>query len=864
MASSSTLRVLLTAEDQATAKIKALKKETDSLAGVVMRNHRQIGMAMTAFGASVTAAAGLAVKAAAEVEQTKGAFERLAKANGESAEDILKALKESSKGTISANDLMLAANRAMVLGVAKNTDQFTRLMEIARDRSRAMGSTATQAFNDIVTGIGRGSPLILDNLGIIVDLTEANQDYAKAVGKATNQLTEADKQQALLNAVLNQGETSIDRTALATLTTAERFQQLKAQISDTAATLGTALLPIVAKVVGALADVIGKFSAWAEDNKGLAGAITIAGSAVGILAMAIGPLLIMLPSLIKGLAMASARFRTLATSIASIKVASLSNLIVAVNPLVAGIAAVTGGLLYLNNELNKVTKNTENLHSAAYAVEQMTWNLKNLAYTNPKEHASDYLSLVAALKSVGKEAEAAAMAEEALAYVARRLPGDEFFTSALSSYLKTTTQIETIKVANEEWAKYLTSISEGAKTWDSFGISGEEALSVISLMTGKTADELAGLFSEAEIGSDDWREKWEEMATTAGTTGEAFSAAIGDIRSAITGELTTAIDEAAKTLTDYESSLADAIRYQDDAKESVRQWQAEYKRLSDEISGVNELLGLARSPNLEGMAEYEDQIFTLNQQLKELDLSKLTGGISDDAYETQRQALEDSIKQLELMRDIEFDPLIRQLDDSADRIEGLGRYGEISFGALMEGLNGIKDNALPELQAKLEETGVSLQNALDIQEAADQAVAAWQTMVDNQKTSIDDLLDKMNELKTATIESIDSLAAMKKAADEAIAAAAQANAGVTVPGPNQTITLPGFANGGIVPGPIGSPQVAVVHGGERVTPAGSGSGVTVVLQGPMFLGGESDARKLADIIGAELQRKSRGGYALSR
>jgi len=845
MASTSTLRVLLTAEDQATAKIKALKKETDSLAGVVMRNHRQIGMAMTAFGASVTAAAGLAVKAAAEVEQTKGAFQRLAKANGESADDILKALKESSKGTISANDLMLAANRAMVLGVAKNTTQFTKLMEIARDRSRAMGSTATQAFNDIVTGIGRGSPLILDNLGIIVDLTEANQDYAKAVGKATNQLTEADKQQALLNAVLKQGETSIDRTALATLTTAERFQQLKAQISDTAATLGTALLPIVAKVVGALADVIGRFSAWAEDNKELAGAITIAGSAVGILATAIGPLLIMLPSLIKGLAMASAGLKTLTASIIGAESAAKgANALTVMGKAGLWGAGIAAGIGVGAAAINAFTHSS--LPKLLFGVQEVN---------------KEMLQLTDRLKASGSEWTLSGTSLSREEYK-RQVDAQKAATKAL--YEAQQESKAAIAVANEEWTKYLTSISQGAKIWDSFGISGEEALSVISLMTGKTADELAGLFSEAEIGADDWREKWEEMAATSGTTGEAFSAAIGDIRSSITGELTVALDDAAKKLAEYEGALSDAIRYQDEAKESVRQWQAEYKRLSDEISGVNEILGLARSPNLEGMAEYEDQIFDLNQQLKELDLSALTGGISGEAYETQRQAIEDSIKQLELMRDIEFDPLIRQLDDSADRIEGLGRYGEISFNALMEGLNGIKDNALPELQAKLEETGVSLQNALDIQEAADQAVDAWQTMVDNQKTAIDDLLDKMNELKTATIESIDSLAAMKQAAQEAIAAAAQANAGITVPGQNQPITLPGYANGGIVPGPIGAPQVAVVHGGERVTPAGVGGGVTVVLQGPMFLGGESDARKLADIIGAELQRKSRGGYALSR
>ena len=32
--------------------------------------------------------------------------------------------------------------------------------------------------------------------------------------------------------------------------------------------------------------------------------------------------------------------------------------------------------------------------------------------------------------------------------------------------------------------------------------------------------------------------------------------------------------------------------------------------------------------------------------------------------------------------------------------------------------------------------------------------------------------------------------------------------------------LPGFASGGVVPGPLGAPQLAVVHGGETIIPAG--------------------------------------------
>jgi len=72
---------------------------------------------------------------------------------------------------------------------------------------------------------------------------------------------------------------------------------------------------------------------------------------------------------------------------------------------------------------------------------------------------------------------------------------------------------------------------------------------------------------------------------------------------------------------------------------------------------------------------------------------------------------------------------------------------------------------------------------------------------------------------------------------------------------NQGI-LPGFAAGGIVPGGIGQPMAAIVHGGEQITPAG-GAGVTVVFQGGTFMGNESEARMLARRIGEILNEEQR-------
>lgn len=59
-----------------------------------------------------------------------------------------------------------------------------------------------------------------------------------------------------------------------------------------------------------------------------------------------------------------------------------------------------------------------------------------------------------------------------------------------------------------------------------------------------------------------------------------------------------------------------------------------------------------------------------------------------------------------------------------------------------------------------------------------------------------------------------------------------------------------FQAGGVVPGPIGRPALAVVHGGERITPPGGGlgGGVSVVIQAGVFTGDERQARQLVDQV----------------
>ena len=136
-------------------------------------------------------------------------FDNLSIAAGTSSKKMLDALKDSSQGLVAEADLMGAAGKALLMNIP--ADKITELMKIAAATSKMTGQSITEAFNDITMGVARQSRMILDNLGIIVNVDDANKNYAKALGKTADALTDTEKRQAFMNAVLKAGADMIDR-----------------------------------------------------------------------------------------------------------------------------------------------------------------------------------------------------------------------------------------------------------------------------------------------------------------------------------------------------------------------------------------------------------------------------------------------------------------------------------------------------------------------------------------------------------------------------------------------------------------------------------------------------------------------------
>ena len=193
------------------------------------------------------------------IEPVKNSFDRLSKWIDQNSNDILASLKKASKWTISDYDLMLSANKAMSLWVAKNTDNS--LMD-----SKSKGEVIDYAFSDIVTGLWRSSPMILDNLWITIKLWEAQEKYAKILWKTVEQMTDEEKKRALINAVVSEGKQELLEAWEVAMTTAERQAMLQASFQNLSATLWTALIPAFEKVMEIISPIIEKISLWITEK----------------------------------------------------------------------------------------------------------------------------------------------------------------------------------------------------------------------------------------------------------------------------------------------------------------------------------------------------------------------------------------------------------------------------------------------------------------------------------------------------------------------------------------------------------------------------------------------------------------------
>ena len=216
--------------------------------------------ALYAFAKAVGIATDLA-KQSAKVDALERGFDALGSKIGFTSGSLDK-LRGAVDGTVNDMDLMKSANNAMMLGVVKSDEEMAQLFDTAQRLGHALGVETTDAVNSLVTGMGRQSILMLDNLGIIVDTETAYKNYAEKLGITTSKLDDLQKKEAFNAEVLRISSDMVGELGDEVLDGVTAFAQLETSIFNARTAIGEALSPVMqslASFFGMAADKVAEF-----------------------------------------------------------------------------------------------------------------------------------------------------------------------------------------------------------------------------------------------------------------------------------------------------------------------------------------------------------------------------------------------------------------------------------------------------------------------------------------------------------------------------------------------------------------------------------------------------------------------------
>lgn len=188
-----------------------------------------------------------AYKLAGQAQGVYNAFSRLNRPG------LLNDLKEATRGTIDELQLMQTAVRANNFKIP--LDQLATYLRFATDRAIETGESVDYLVNSLVLGIGRKSPLILDNLSIsTVRLREElakTGDMAKAVGN-------------IIEEEMKKGGDAIETSAVKTQKLGAAWKDFMVAVGNSGAvkSTGNIITDTLTSITRAMSDFIKSGKSW--------------------------------------------------------------------------------------------------------------------------------------------------------------------------------------------------------------------------------------------------------------------------------------------------------------------------------------------------------------------------------------------------------------------------------------------------------------------------------------------------------------------------------------------------------------------------------------------------------------------------
>lgn len=189
--------------------------------------------AVTEFARQIAGAIGdipEALQRGAAIDDVIGSFNSLAQQAGGVGDVLINNLSSALSDTIPKVELMQKANELLLGGL--KPDQIELVAKAARSFGEATGKSAAEGMDAFSDSLLRGNDRALKVLGITVDNEAALYKYAKAIGVATEDLSELQKVEAIRNASLDALAANTERLGAVTDDTGDIIDQIAAAFQN--------------------------------------------------------------------------------------------------------------------------------------------------------------------------------------------------------------------------------------------------------------------------------------------------------------------------------------------------------------------------------------------------------------------------------------------------------------------------------------------------------------------------------------------------------------------------------------------------------------------------------------------------------